>query len=122
MSLLTRFHHASLLVSDLDAARAFYEGILDLQPSPARPAMSFDGIWYQLGEQQIHLLALPNPEAGLERPQHGGRDRHLALCVRDWEELIARLEKAGIAYTLSQSGRRALFCRDADGNAFELIG
>lgn len=122
MPIVTRFHHASLLVADLAAARAFYEGILELQPSPTRPPMNFDGIWYDIGEQQIHLLVLPNPEAGLSRPEHGGRDRHIALGVDDWEELIARLEKAGIPYTLSRSGRRALFCRDPDDNTLELIG
>lgn len=121
MKLITRFHHASLMVDDLAASRAFYEGILALQPSPLRPNMPFDGVWYEIGEQQIHLLALPNPDAGLERPAHGGRDRHTALLVGDFEELINRLNKAGIPFTFSQSGRRALFCRDPDGNAFEFI-
>ncbi len=37
--------HASLLVSDLARARAFYEGILGLEPSPSRPAMDFPGVW-----------------------------------------------------------------------------
>ena len=122
MSLVTRFHHASLIVSDLDAARAFYEGILGLQVSPLRPPMDFDGIWYEIGEQQIHLLVQPNPDAGVQRPEHGGRDRHIALCVNDLDELAGRLERAGITYTRSRSGRRALFCRDPEGNALELIG
>jgi glyoxylase I family protein len=73
-------------------------------------------------KQQIHLMLLPNPEAGLQRPAHGGRDRHVALAVSDIAKLIERLNQAGIAYTLSQSGRRALFCRDPDGNALEFIG
>ena len=70
---------------------------------------------------QIHLMLLPNPEAGLQRPAHGGRDRHVALAVDDIAKLVERLELAGIAYTLSSSGRRALFCRDPDGNALEFI-
>jgi len=28
---------------------------------------------------------------------------------------------AGVAFTLSQSGRSALFCRDPDGNALEFV-
>jgi glyoxylase I family protein len=68
----------------------------------------------------IHLL-LPDPEAGLHRPAHGGRDRHIALAVPDIEKLIARLNQARVAYTLSQSGRPALFCRDPDRNALEFI-
>ena len=74
--------HASLLVADLARARAFYEGVLGLVPSPARPAMSFDGVWYDLGRGQIHLINLPNPDPVAGRPEHGGRDRHttLPLC------------------------------------------
>lgn len=118
---VTRLLHASLLVADLERARAFYEGMLGLSPSPARPEMSFPGVWYDVGEAQIHLLCLPNPEKGLVRPEHGGRDRHVALGVDSVEELAEKLNLAGIPYTRSQSGRAALFCRDPDGNALEFI-
>jgi catechol 2,3-dioxygenase-like lactoylglutathione lyase family enzyme len=115
-------HHASLLVSDLAKARAFYEGVLGLQPDTSRPQMSFDGVWYNIAPgQQIHLLVLPNPEAGLQRPVHGGRDRHVALAVTDLAKLQACLDAAGIVYTQSQSGRRAVFCRDPDQNALEFV-
>ncbi|MGC2457466.1 MAG: VOC family protein [Gallionellaceae bacterium] len=56
-----------------------------------------------------------------QHTQHGGRDRHVALAVSDLEELMRRLAAAGVACTLSKSGRRALFCRDPDGNALEFI-
>lgn len=113
--------HASLLVADLGRARAFYEGILGLSPSPARPEMSFAGVWYDVGQGQIHLINLPNPDPVEGRPDHGGRDRHTALGVVDWETLKASLDRAGVPYTLSRSGRRALFVRDPDGNALELV-
>ncbi|MGA7595886.1 MAG: VOC family protein [Gallionella sp.] len=119
---ITGILHASFLTSDLAKSRDFYEGVLGLRPDPDRPAMSFDGVWYNVApDQQIHLLLLPSPEAGLHRPAHGGRDRHIALAVSDFAELIDRLNQAGVAYTLSSSGRRALFCRDPDGNALELM-
>ncbi len=114
-------HHVSLLVAEVARAREFYEGLLGLVPDPARPAMPFDGVWYSLGAVQLHLLRLPDPESGLLRPQYGGRDRHVALLVRDWDALRRRLTQSGLAFTLSQSGRDALFCRDPDGNALELI-
>ncbi len=113
--------HASLLVADLDRARAFYEGVLGLSPSPARPDLKFPGVWYAAGAGQIHLINQPNPDPVAGRPEHGGRDRHTALGVRGWEALRARLDAAGLAYTLSRSGRRALFVRDPDGNALELV-
>ncbi len=113
--------HASLLVADLAAARRFYEGVLELKPSPTRPQMSFDGIWYDIGSAQIHLICLPSPDPSDGRPAHGGRDRHTALGVRDLDALRVRLDAAGLTYSLSQSGRRALFVRDPDGNALELV-
>jgi len=119
MSLIKRLHHASLIASDLATSRAFYEGVLGLEVNPTRPTLSYDGVWYDVGEQMIHLLVVPNPDAGSVRPEHGGIDRHTALVVSDFEELIARLEKGGIPYSMSKSGRRALFCRDPDGNALE---
>ena len=113
--------HASLLVADLAQSRRFYEAVLGLKPSPARPQMSFDGIWYDIGTAQIHLICMPNPDPVDQRPEHGGRDRHTALGVREFAARTGRLDSAGLAYTLSQSGRRALFVRDPDGNALELV-
>ena len=121
--MITGILHATFLTTDLTQSRAFYEGVLGLRPNPDRPTMIFEGVWYNVADkQQIHLMLLPNPEAGLERPAHGGRDRHVALAVSDIAKLIARLDQAGVSYTLSRSGRRAVFCRDPDGNALEFIG
>jgi len=113
--------HSYLLVEDLPRARAFYEGVLGLAPSTSRPPMSFEGVWYDFGPQQIHLLCLTSPEKDLVRPEHGGRDRHIALGVDTLEELSRRLDAAGIPYTRSRSGRAALFCRDPDQNALEFV-
>lgn len=113
--------HASLLVSDLDRARAFYENLLGLSPDPNRPDLGFPGVWYGVGNAQIHLLCLPSPGPAGQRPEHGGRDRHTALAVSGWDALKSALEDAKITYTLSRSGRRALFCRDPDGNTLELV-
>lgn len=69
---------------------------------------------------QIHLMELPNPDPVDGRPEHGGRDRHVAFTIQDLGPLKGRLDGAGITYTMSKSGRAALFCRDLDGNAFEV--
>jgi len=119
---ITKLLHATVLVADLVKARAFYEQVLGYTASPARPQMSFDGVWYDLApNQQLHLMQLPNPESGLQRPAHGGRDRHLAFAVDDLSGLICKLEGSGISFNLSKTGRRALFCRDPDDNALEFI-
>lgn len=115
-------HHASLLVQDTARALRFYRDLLGLEPDPGRAGLSFPGAWLQVGAgQQIHLLELPGPDFSQGRPGHGGRDRHTALWVSDLDSLRAALQQAGVPYTLSRSGRRALFCRDPDGNALELI-
>lgn len=113
--------HASLLIADLERSRAFYEGVLGLVACPDRPELGFPGVWYDVGGGQIHLLRLANPDPVEARPEHGGRDRHTALGVEDWPGMQERLATAGVPYTLSRSGRRALFCRDPDGNALELV-
>lgn len=113
--------HATIIVSDLNKSRIFYESILGFQASPSRPTMSFEGVWYDFGAQQLHLMQLPNPEAGLSRPLNGGRDRHIAFEIDELSALMARFEASGIAFNLSQTGRRALFCRDPDDNALEFI-
>ena len=121
MALIAGLHHVSVLVANTERALAFYRDLLELPVAPERPPMAYGGAWLQLGSQQIHLLELPNPDPVRGRPEHGGRDRHVALTVTDLDTLVTRLEAAGISCTLSRSGRRALFCRDPDGNAVELI-
>ncbi len=117
---ITGMHHISLLVADIGKALEFYSELLCLQ-QVERPQLAFPGAWLQVGGQQIHLLELENPDPVAGRPEHGGRDRHLAVIVPDLEPVAAVLEEAGISYTLSRSGRAALFCRDPDGNALEII-
>ncbi|NOT16611.1 MAG: glyoxalase [Sulfuriferula sp.] len=113
--------HATFIVADLARAQAFYESVFDLTPNPSRPQMSFAGVWYDVGDSQIHLMCVPNPEAGLTRPAHGGRDRHVAFSVADMTLLQQRLTALGVNYTVSSSGRTALFCRDPDDNTLELV-
>ncbi len=120
-SLVSDIHHASLIVADTARSLAFYREILGLSPLAERPDLGFPGAWLELGGGQIHLLELPNPDPVEGRPAHGGRDRHLALTAPDLAPLRARLDAAGIPYTQSRSGRAAIFCRDPDGNALELI-
>jgi len=114
--------HVGIIVSDLKAAALFYEGVLGLS-NIERPELGFDGRWYGLeGGQQIHLMLLDNPYEGCEKPAHGGRDNHVAMQVDDFADMRSRLDSAGIACTLSKSGRNALFCRDPDGNTIEIFG
>lgn len=113
--------HASVLVADTERALRFYRDTLGLTVDLRRPDLGYPGAWLRVGNQQIHLLELPNPDPTQNRPPHVGRDRHAALLIDDLNSLREALKKAGVSYTLSQSGRRALFCRDPDGNGLEFI-
>ncbi|MBN4079578.1 VOC family protein [Beggiatoa alba] len=113
--------HVSVIVKDTKRALAFYNEVLGMPVNHERPDLGYPGAWLQLGDQQIHLLELPNPDPVTGRPEHGGRDRHAAFAVKNLDELVALLKKAGVVYTRSKSGRCALFCRDPDGNALEFI-
>lgn len=115
-------HHVSIIVSDTERSLRFYHDLLGLEVNAGRPDLGYPGAWLNVSpEQQIHLLEVPNPEEGLTRPAHGGRDRHLALRCSHLDALAARLETAGIPISRSKSGRQALFCRDPDDNAVEII-
>ena len=113
--------HCSVIVSDISRALAFYIDILGLRVDESRPDLGYPGAWLQVGDGQIHLMELPNPDDGSVRPEHGGRDHHIALRVSNLDLLVLRLQQAGIGYNKSKSGRAALFCRDYDGNALELV-
>lgn len=119
--MITDITHASLLVADVATSLRFYRDILGMGVDPSRPDLGYPGAWLWAGSQQLHLLQLPNPDPREGRPVHGGRDRHIAFHVASLAELRIALDRAGITYTLSRSGRAALFCRDPDSNALELI-
>lgn len=113
--------HSGVIVARLDRALEFYVDALGLPVNHGRPDLGYPGAWLDVGRQQIHLMELANPDPVSDRPVHAGRDRHTALAVRGLDELKRRLDRSGIPYTMSRSGRRALFCRDPDGNGLEFI-
>jgi glyoxylase I family protein len=119
--MVKNFLHVSVLVADIRRSLAFYVDILDLRANNSRPDLGYPGAWLDVGEQQIHLIQLPNPDPVQGRPEHGGRDRHIAVAVSDLAELQTRLENNQIPFTKSHSGRRAVFFRDPDGNAIECV-
>ncbi len=119
--MISSIAHASFLVNDLEQALHFYCDVLQMSQNMTRPDFPFEGAWIDIGDsgQQIHLMKLPNPDSATDRPEHGGRDRHIALVVKDIQKLEQRLIEGGVTFSRSKSGRAAFFCRDPDGNALE---
>lgn len=106
-------HHVSINVADVDAALAFYTGLLGLSVRDDRPSFGFGGAWLDVGHQQIHLIeADPPPNLG----------QHLAIQVEDLDHSVAELRGEGIHVTDPSPvgpGRQA-FLQDPSGNTVEL--
>lgn len=116
--------HHSVYCSDLEKSKHFFNEILGMEIDPNRPAaLKFNGAWFKVGDsgQTIHCLCLPNPDPVDGRPKHGGLDKHVAIRITNLAPLIERLEAHNIFYTKSKSGRGAIFFRDPDANAIEMI-
>ncbi|KAI3714541.1 hypothetical protein L6452_21497 [Arctium lappa] len=118
---VVNLHHVGILCENLERSLDFYQNLLGLKINEARPhdKLPYRGAWLWVGSEMIHLMELPNPDPFTGRPEHGGRDRHTCIAIRDVSKLKAILDKAGIPYTLSRSGRPAIFTRDPDTNALE---
>ena len=108
-------HHVNIQVADVAAARAFYGDVLGL-PEIKRPDFDVDGLWFQLGAQQLHIGAVED---------HRGPDRqHFAVQVGDLDAAVATIESRGgtvrrAGQALPGAGRQA-FLRDPSGNLIEL--
>lgn len=78
---ITKPLHAAILVSDLAKSQHFYSQILQLT-TVDRP-LNFPGIWYQIGDWQIHLIESEQVIGDRVNEAKWGRNRHLAFAVAD---------------------------------------
>ncbi|AFY62160.1 VOC family protein [Synechococcus sp. PCC 6312] len=111
------FLHVAIHVTDLTKASEFYGGILQLPLAPRN--LSFPGLWYQVGPNQIHVIVSESRDPP-PSDHRWGRNPHLALGVQDLEAIKERLQAAGYRFQASNSGRAAIFVQDADQNIIEL--
>jgi len=118
-------HHVAVIVESLAESLAFYRDFLGLPVNPDRPAdkLPYDGAWLMIGPEMVHLMELPNPDPRdpERRPAHGGKDRHFCVGVKNLTPLVDALERRGVPYTASRSGRPAIFFRDPDANTLEVV-
>src|SRR5258708_6521657 len=81
--------HCSVLITDVERSRRFYGGILGLREIARPKTFDFMVIWYDLGNQHLHLLLKPQPDAV--------SPRHFALRVADAQAARRHFEARGIA-------------------------
>ncbi|HHP7231662.1 MAG TPA: VOC family protein [Xenococcaceae cyanobacterium] len=111
--------HTAILVSDLTKAQAFYSGILELPESGDR-AFNFPGLWYLVGNYQIHVIEQPNFTNSVVNEAKWGRNPHIALATNDLDAIKTKLQAHDYPIQMSASGRKALFTQDPDGNIIEI--
>lgn len=110
--------HAAVLVSNLDRAEQFYSQVLGLEKVDR--ILKYPGIWYQVGNFQIHLIVDSNFQSELQNSEKLGRNRHVAFAVADLAAAKEKLIASGYSVQMSASGRAALFTQDPDGNVIEM--
>ena len=91
--------HVTLVVKDLERSRRFYEEVLGMQLVP-RPNFPFDGLWFQAGATQIHLILeheASGPAGERKFPNNPtSRGRHFAFEVNDAQAATEQLRAHGI--------------------------
>ena len=119
--------HITLVVNNLEKARAFYEDLLGMNSVP-RPDFGFPGLWFQAGNTQIHMN-VEGPEAGQAGfPPLGSslpsRGFHFAFEVDSCEEAAASLRSQGVEIVTGPrtrpDGATQLYIYDPDGHLVEL--
>lgn len=123
-----RIDHVTIVVRDLERSRRFYVEVLGMQPVP-RPAFPFDGLWFQAGTTQVHLI-LEHPDSGpaggvVPQPCKISRTRHFAFEVAD--ALAARDRLVELGLTIADGpkqrpdGPTQVYVLDPDQHLVELF-
>ena len=110
--------HASICVTDVARSRQFYEGLLGFTPAQ-RPDFPFPGMWYALGEGQLHLIQREHwPGHGDSVHTINAADPHFAIQVDDLGAVRRRIEAAGLE--VLAFGDEQMWVLDPDGNTVEV--
>ncbi len=115
---ITQPLHSALLISNIEKSQHFYSNVLGL--SKIDRNLKFPGIWYQIGNFQLHLILAATIIPDVVDRDKLGRNRHLAFSVANLEAAKEQLMAHNCPLQMSASGRSALFTQDPDGNIIEL--
>jgi RimJ/RimL family protein N-acetyltransferase/catechol 2,3-dioxygenase-like lactoylglutathione lyase family enzyme len=116
---IKRIHHVQVCVatSDVDAARTFYLGLLELREiDKPESLISKGGFWAEVDGQQLHV----STEDGVDRKR---TKAHIAWQVTELKAWRAKIEAAGCATldSISIPGYDRFEARDPFGNRIEFI-
>jgi glyoxylase I family protein len=113
--LFTQIDHCSVITTDVERSRRFYAGLLGLQEIHSPRTFDFIVVWYDLGNQHLHLLLKDKPDTR--------SPRHFALRVVDVAAARNYFQEHGVATeeTTPIPGAERFFIYDPDGNRIEII-
>lgn len=98
-------------------AERFFVDLLGMARVPKpEPLAARGGCWFESGSVQVHV--------GVEEDFRPARKAHPALAVTELDDLVARLERAGVEVRTGDTvdGRVQRFVDDPFGNRIELVG
>ena len=114
---IVAFDHVQLAMppNREDDARTFYRDVLGIPEVPKpQELVARGGCWFENDGLKVHL--------GVEQDFRPARKAHPAFRVRDFPELLTRLQNTGYELqTGDVAGRRRVFTFDPFGNRIELI-
>src|SRR5437762_14239797 len=88
---VTQIDHVSVLITNVERSRRFYRDVLGLKEIAKPRTFDFVVLWFDLGNQQLHLLLRDRPDAL--------SPRHFALRVADVRAARTYFRERGIALT-----------------------
>jgi catechol 2,3-dioxygenase-like lactoylglutathione lyase family enzyme len=112
---VTQLDHVSVLITDVERSRRFYRDVLGLKEIHKPRTFDFVVVWFDLGNQHLHLL--------LKDQADSLSPRHFALRVTDVAAARTYFRAHGIATqeTTPIPGADRFFIADPDGNRIEII-
>jgi catechol 2,3-dioxygenase-like lactoylglutathione lyase family enzyme len=127
---VTSIEHVLVLSDDVDATRDFYCDVVGLEVGE-RPALEFGGYWLYAGSTPVVHIADRRAYAahaaglGMSVPESDpgiGPVDHVAFVATDYDAVIERIERNGVASVrLAGVGRpRQVFIEDPNGVRVEI--
>jgi catechol 2,3-dioxygenase-like lactoylglutathione lyase family enzyme len=112
---VTQIDHCSVIITDVERSRRFYRDVLGLKEITKPRTFDFVVVWFDLGNQHLHLL--------LKDRADSLSPRHFALRVADIAKARAQCRAHDIAMleTTPIPGAERFFISDPDGNRIEII-
>src|SRR5262245_6367799 len=112
---VTQIDHCSVIITDVERSRRFYRDLLGLKEIARPRTFDFVVVWFDLGNQHLHLLLKDRPDTI--------SPRHFALRVVDAAAARAHFRAHGVATQEATPipGADRFFIADPDGNRIEVI-